>query len=36
MKTPVGIYFICAENKEMHSTFKTCCIISVLFSTKCP
>jgi hypothetical protein len=34
-KTPLEIRFISLGNKEIYCTFKTCCIISVLFPTKC-
>jgi hypothetical protein len=33
--TPVEIYFIYLGNKEIYCIFKTSCIMSVLFSTKC-
>jgi len=33
-KMPPKIYFIYSCNKEIYYTFKTCCIIYVLFSTK--
>jgi hypothetical protein len=34
-KTPLQIHFIYLGNKKIYSIFKTCCTISVLFSTKC-
>jgi len=33
--TPLEIIFIYSGNKEIYCIFKTCCIIPVLFSTKC-
>jgi hypothetical protein len=32
---PLEIYFIYLGNKEIYSIFKGCCVILVLFSTKC-
>jgi hypothetical protein len=34
-KPPLEIHIIYLGNKRIHCIFKTCCIISVLFSTKC-
>ena len=34
-KTSLDIHFIYLHNKEICCIFKTCCIISVLFSIKC-
>jgi hypothetical protein len=34
-KQPLEIYFMYLYNKEISCIFKTCCIISVLFFTKC-
>jgi len=34
-KIPLEIHYIYLGNKEIYCIFKTCCIISVLFSTKC-
>jgi hypothetical protein len=34
-KKSLEIHFIYLGNKEIYCIFKTCCIISVLFSTKC-
>jgi hypothetical protein len=34
-KTPLEIHFIHLHNKEICCIFKTCCIINVVFSTKC-
>ena len=33
--TPMKIHFKYLGNKEMYCIFKTCFIVSVLFSTKC-
>jgi hypothetical protein len=33
-KTPPKIYLIYSHNEEIYYTFKTCCIMSVLFTTK--
>jgi len=35
LETPLEISFILLDNKEIYSIFKTCCIISGLFLTKC-
>jgi hypothetical protein len=35
LKKPPKIHFMYFDNKEIYSIFKTCWIISVLFSTKC-
>ena len=34
-KTPLAVQFTYLGNEEMCCTFKACCTISVLFSTKC-
>ena len=34
MKTQIEIHFMCLDNKRIYFVFKTCCLISVLFSTK--
>jgi hypothetical protein len=34
-KTPLEIHFMYLGNKEIYCIFNTCCIISLLFSTKC-
>ena len=34
-KTPLEIYYIYLDIKEVYCIFETCCIITVLFSTKC-
>jgi len=34
MKTQIEIHFMCLDNKRVYFVFKTCCLISVLFSTK--
>ena len=34
-KTPLEINFMYLDKKEIYCIFKMCCIISVLFSTKC-
>jgi hypothetical protein len=34
-KTPLQVHFIYFGNKEIYQIFKKCCIICVLFSTKC-
>ena len=35
MKTLLEIHFIYLSKKKTYSTSKTCCIITILFSTKC-
>jgi hypothetical protein len=34
-ETPLGIYSVCVSNKEIYWIFKSCCMISVLFSINC-
>jgi hypothetical protein len=34
-KRLLEIHFVYSRNKEIYCIFKTCCVISVLFSTKC-
>jgi hypothetical protein len=35
LKKTLEIHFIYLGNKEIYCIFKTCCVICVLFSTKC-
>jgi hypothetical protein len=34
MKTQIEVRFMYLDNKRIYFIFKTCCLISVLFSTK--